>query len=275
MRNIGGQMSNETQFTGALKAASGPLCDDCVTKAVEWNNRQQANSVGSKLAGKDAISRAKGICARCGVRKIVNALPRGTTGGEASPHVASASEAQRARIITLLGEGQLDREEIASEVGVSPGVVSAIKAHISMGTYGGLGTSDAATDELIGASEVAFGLERDLHIALPSDIERLEPGLRILDEGRGRTTDAGQIEITASDADGATVVIELKAGTAAPEALTQLLAYMGAIGGEEQAAVRGILIAGDFHPRIVHAAKAIPNVQLSRYRFRFTFEAVE
>jgi RecB family endonuclease NucS len=60
-----------------------------------------------------------------------------------------------------------------------------------------------------------------------------------------------------------------------PEALTQLLAYMGAIGKEEQKPVRGILVAGDFHPRVVFAAQAVPNVQLRRYRFKFTFEAVE
>lgn len=275
MRNIGGQMSNETQILDALTSASGALCDDCLTAAIGWNNRQQAYNVGSRMASRGAVLLANGTCVGCGGRKIVNALPQETAGGEMDSQVAGTSEEQRVRIIAMLEEGRLDREEIASEVGVSPGVVSAIKAHITMGTYAGLGTSDAATDELIGASEVTFGLERDLHIALPSDIEQLEPGLRIIDEGRGRTTDAGQIEITASDADGATVVIELKAGIAAPEALTQLLAYMGAIGGEEQAAVRGILIAGDFHPRIVHAAKAIPNVQLRRYRFKFTFEAVE
>ena len=70
------------------------------------------------------------------------------------------------------------------------------------------------------------------------------------------------------------VVIELKAGTAAPEALTQLLAYMGAIGQQAQQSVRGILIASDFHPRVVFAARAVPNVQLRQYRFKFTFESV-
>ena len=70
------------------------------------------------------------------------------------------------------------------------------------------------------------------------------------------------------------MVIELKAGTAAPEALTQLLAYMGELGTQEQGQVRGILVAGDFHQRIVFAAQATPNVQLRRYRFRFDFTAV-
>jgi RecB family endonuclease NucS len=67
----------------------------------------------------------------------------------------------------------------------------------------------------------------------------------------------------------------LKAGVAAPEALTQLLAYMGAVTTQQGQPVRGILVAGDFHPRIVFAARATGNVHLRRYRFRFTFESVE
>jgi RecB family endonuclease NucS len=51
------------------------------------------------------------------------------------------------------------------------------------------------------------------------------------------------------------VVIELKAGTAAPAALTQLLACMSAVAGQDQSAIRGVLVAGDFHPRIFFAAR--------------------
>jgi len=189
--------------------------------------------------------------------------------------MASISEEQKDQIISLLQEGQLSREEIASKVGVSPGTVSAIKAHITMGTYGGLGASEAETDELIEASEATLGLERDLQCALRLNIQQLESGLQIIDDGKERTTDAGRIDITAKDASDTTVVIELKAGTASPEALTQLLAYMGVVSRQDQKPVRGILIAGDFHARIVFAAQAVPNVQLRRYRFKFTFETVE
>jgi transposase-like protein len=189
--------------------------------------------------------------------------------------MASISEEQKTQIISLLQQGQLSREEIAFKVGVSPGTVSAIKAHITMGTYGGLAATESETDELIEASEATFGLERDLQRALRSNIQQLEPGLQIIDDGKERTTDAGRVDITAKDSDGTTVVIELKTGIAAPEALTQLLAYMGVIGKQDQTPVRGILIAGDFHPKILFAAQAIPNVHLRRYRFKFTFEAVE
>ena len=122
---------------------------------------------------------------------------------------------------------------------------------------------------------MTIGLERDLQSALRADVEQLEPGLRIAGEGGERVTDAGRMDITAEDAQGLTVVIELKAGIAAPAALTQLLAYMGAVAGQDQSGIRGVLIAGEFHPRVVSAARAIPNVELRRYRYKFTFEAVE
>jgi RecB family endonuclease NucS len=128
---------------------------------------------------------------------------------------------------------------------------------------------------LVEESETTFRLERDLQLALRSNIQQLESGLTIIDDGKERTTDAGRIDITASDGAGSTVVIELKAGTAAPEALTQLLAYMGAIGKQEQKSVRGMLVAGDFHPRVIFAAKAVSAVQLRKYRYKFTFEVVE
>lgn len=189
--------------------------------------------------------------------------------------MATISDQQKDQIIALLQEKQLDREEIAARVGVSPGTVSAIKAHITMGTYGGPGPSEVEMDELIEASEATFGLELDLQRALRSNIEQIEPGLQIIDDGKERTINAGRVDITAKDKNDAIVVIELKAGTAAPQALTQLLAYMGDINQQDQTPVRGILVAADFHPRIVFAVKAVPNVQLRRYRFRFIFDSVD
>jgi RecB family endonuclease NucS len=115
-------------------------------------------------------------------------------------------------------------------------------------------------------------MERDLQKALRRNIAQLQPDLRIVDGGKERQTDAGNIDITAEDSTGTTVIIELKAGEAQPEALTQLLAYMGAI--DNSRPVRGILIAGDFHQRLTYAAKAIPNVTLHRYGHRFTFDCL-
>lgn len=124
-------------------------------------------------------------------------------------------------------------------------------------------------------AEITFGLERDLQQGLRANIQQLESGLKIVDGGNERATETGWIDITAQDAQGRTVVIELKAGTATPEALTQLLAYMAAIGTEQGKRARGILVAGDFHPRLIRAASVVENVLLLRYRFNFIFERVQ
>ncbi|HUQ69851.1 MAG TPA: helix-turn-helix domain-containing protein, partial [Planctomycetaceae bacterium] len=106
------------------------------------------------------------------------------------------TEEQRALIIDLLQQGELTREAIAAQVGVSPGTVSAIKAHITMGSYAQGANSDSETDELIQAVEATFGLERDLQLALRTNIGQLEAGLQIIDGGKERITEAGRIDIT-------------------------------------------------------------------------------
>src|SRR5436190_14304302 len=138
--------------------------------------------------------------------------------------MAPISPEQRAQVISLLQESKLARDEIAAQARVSPGTVSAIKAHMTMNSYGGPAATDAETEELIEATEATFGLERDLQQALRANIEQLEHGLRVIDGGKERSTEAGRIDIVAQDAAGKTVIIELKAGAARPEALTQLLA---------------------------------------------------
>ena len=118
---------------------------------------------------------------------------------------------------------------------------------------------------------IAFGLERDLQRALRSNIRQLESGLTVIDGGSERIVEAGRIDITAEDDQGNLVVIELKSGTAQPDAISQLLSYMGSIDTEGKP-VRGILVAHDFHPRLVMAARAVPNISLKAYSFQFSFE---
>jgi hypothetical protein len=60
------------------------------------------------------------------------------------------SAEQRQAIRSLLGDG-LDNQEIAVQLGVSPGTVAAVKAHMTMGTYGG-GEGGAAAAEVEVAS---------------------------------------------------------------------------------------------------------------------------
>ena len=121
------------------------------------------------------------------------------------------------------------------------------------------------------AIRTTFGIERDLQDALRNNIEQLEAGLKITDDGKELVVDSGRIDITAEDRNGATVVIELKAGEADRDAIGQILAYMGDISVSKKV-LRGILIAGDFSPRAIAAARMLPNVQLMKYSFNFSFE---
>ena len=232
-------MSNEGQILEALSSAQGPLCDDCVTAVMGWNSGQRAHGVCSAMAESGTIVRAPGVCSRCGRRRIVNGVPLTPAGAAARP-TSGASD----------------------------------KARLTMSAHAGVDT-DVDTGELAETSAVAFGLERDLQIALRTDIQKLEAGLRVADDGHERVIEAGRVDITAVDAGGSTVVVQLKAGTAGPAALTQLLACMAALAGQVESRIRGVLVAGGFDPRLVSAARAVPNVQLRRYRQTFAFEGAE
>lgn len=117
-----------------------------------------------------------------------------------------------------------------------------------------------------------FSMERDLQIALRRSIGQLEPGLVIADGGAEKIVPSGRIDIFAKDGAGNSVVIELKAAKAQRDAVAQLLAYMGDVLDESQGLVRGLLVAPEFEPRAVAAAKVVPALTLVTYRFSFTFE---
>ncbi len=130
---------------------------------------------------------------------------------------------------------------------------------------------ESTTAEAAEAVVQVFGLERDLQDALRLNISQLEDGLTVIDGDVERRVEAGFIDILARDSQGRVVVIELKAGVSKPEAVAQIMAYIGCIAGEENGPVRGILIAADHHPRVALAARAIPNLELKRYGYRFEF----
>ncbi|MCH8190249.1 MAG: DUF91 domain-containing protein [Chloroflexi bacterium] len=137
--------------------------------------------------------------------------------------------------------------------------------------FGRANEEDGVVVEIEEAVELKFGLERDMQAALRRNIEQLEQGLKVIDGGSERTVEAGRIDITAQDNDDKLVVIELKAGMAGLDSITQILAYMGSLLSEAQGPVRGILVAGDFHHKVLLAAQAVPNLQLKRYSFSFSF----
>ncbi|MGY6216964.1 endonuclease NucS domain-containing protein [Methylolobus aquaticus] len=117
-----------------------------------------------------------------------------------------------------------------------------------------------------------IGLERDMQAALRLRIDQLEPGLKIADEGAERSVESGFIDITASDASGEVVVIELKTGVAGQRAIAQILSYMGDVAVENEGTkVRGILVAAEFDAKAKAAARMVPNLSLRKYSVHFKF----
>jgi endonuclease len=117
-----------------------------------------------------------------------------------------------------------------------------------------------------------FELERHLQAELRREIEQLEAGLCIIDEGLERSVNSGFIDILARDQAGALVVIELKAGLARRDSIGQITGYMGDLIEEEpDTQVRGILVAADFDKSCRSGVRAIPTLKLVRYRFIFAF----
>lgn len=120
-----------------------------------------------------------------------------------------------------------------------------------------------------------IGLERDLQAALRGELGQLEDGLEVDDGGAERSVASGFIDITARDARGLIVVIELKTGTARRNDVAQVLSYMGDVAEEEPGEdVRGILIAGDFDKKAKAAARVVPSLSLRAYSVRFKFRTV-
>ena len=120
-------------------------------------------------------------------------------------------------------------------------------------------------------NELTFSLEKDLQAALRKNIESLEAGLVIIDNGRERNTIAGRIDITAQDNENNKVIIELKAIDAKSEVIAQTLSYMEAVKSEDKCDVRGIIVASGFSERVKLASRQIKNLKLVVYKFQFNF----
>lgn len=201
---------------------------------------------------------------------------RGDAPSRNAGSVRRMSDEQKAEIQRLLLQG-MGRYDVAAQVGATPGQVSAIKAWLTMRSPSVVLAVPANTegDELVEAVETTFGLERDLQQALRSNIVQLEPGLTIVDGGRERSVKSGgRIDILAKDRSGATVVIELKAGRADRDAVGQILGYIGELMGEATP-IRGILVAAEFSPRTIAAARAAPNIRLVSYGIQFLFNPID
>jgi RecB family endonuclease NucS len=129
------------------------------------------------------------------------------------------------------------------------------------------------------AVEITLSLERDLQEYLSRDLSQLEPGLQLYTEdeltGREVSTEAGKIDILATDSKGTLVVIELKANIASYSSLGQILSYMASIKEEiGKDSVRGIIVAEEFDKKLKLAVTQVDNVSLVKYKVKFDFEKI-
>ena len=130
---------------------------------------------------------------------------------------------------------------------------------------------DRAEDGSEQTVEASISLERDVEDRLVQRLDALEEGLKFVE--RQAKCDVGRVDIVGRGADGATVVVELKVGEAKDSAIGQIARYMGWHQRHQGAGtVRGILVASDSPEGVQHAALAIPNLALRRYRIQLTFD---
>ena len=185
-----------------------------------------------------------------------------------SPYVPLNSE-QKAEVLRRIDSG-LSTNEIAELMDIYPMQVAGVKAARARGSYQpATDTEEITVDDAI---ETTFGLERDLQVAIRHNIHQLDANLTIIDGGKERTVASGRTDILARDRVGR-VVIELKAGMGDISVIGQVLAYVGDLQAEDPAEpVRGVVIAHDFTPRAVSAARA-GNIQLMRCGHSFTFQS--
>jgi endonuclease NucS-like protein len=135
---------------------------------------------------------------------------------------------------------------------------------------------DSVSDNDDWRTDQTFSLEKDMQAILRRNIGQIEQGLEIADGNAEKKVNSGFIDILVRDCDGNMVVIELKAVKARREVIGQILAYMGDISdGCDNTKVRGILIAPDFDPKVMAAARMVPSLTLKKYSFTFTFGDVE
>lgn len=101
--------------------------------------------------------------------------------------------------------------DIYSNIAAYGAAVKRYLKFITEGVDGFVGGADIVDEEMENRKSVnvidgqRIGLERDMQMALRANIQQLEPGMVIIDEGAERSVGSGFIDITARDANGVTV----------------------------------------------------------------------
>jgi len=143
----------------------------------------------------------------------------------------------------------------------------------------GEGNSGDTLPEDEDLSEQAFAAESDLRDFLANNLDCIEPGLRLYEDGQRKGVEfpieSGRIDILAVDTKGKHVVIELKFSRGRNKALGQLLYYMGWIDENlGNAPCRAIIIAREISDDLKLAAQKAPGISLYRYNLKVSLDKV-
>jgi len=183
------------------------------------------------------------------------------------------TEEQKNQVINLFrSKPEMSLKEIVEVLNFPMECVRSLKAHFTMGTYDKEEIDDSKIDY-----EISISMERDLQSFLLNDLNQVERGLKLYDNGKEFSIDVGRIDILAIDKNNNFVVIELKAGKAKDDAIGQLLGYMGYISENiaKGKKVRGYIIANNFEDRLKYAVKNLEHVKLKAYTVNFSFKDIK
>jgi hypothetical protein len=125
--------------------------------------------------------------------------------------------------------------------------------------------------------QFTFSFESDLEDHIVRNLNDLEEGLTLYQEGEERTgqqyvTDVGRIDLLAKDKNGNFVVIELKMH-GFDKTCGQILRYMGWVKHHlaKNQDVRGIIVTGKADDQLKYAASVVRNIKIKEYKVEFTF----
>ncbi len=132
----------------------------------------------------------------------------------------------------------------------------------------------ASLDErrLFESAKTIRALEREMEEAIRKDLSLVEEGLKAVDEGKKRKAGGIPVDILCKDNQRNTVVIEISACSTGLEEIAAMISCMGTVAAEDNAPVRGILIAKEFSEAAVNSARVVKDLELVRYKPRYELE---